>query len=96
MSLHILVEEHYAEIIKQNAEIIEMLSEIRIGQQMKIYDNSDLKRMFHCSANTLAQWRATGEISYSQCGSKFFYTEEDLRGFLENHKVQTIKKEEQK
>ena len=62
-------------------------------QQNEVLDNADLMQLLHVSRRTLSTWRETGVITYSQVGSKIYYSKEDVNRFLEKHRVRSQRTE---
>jgi hypothetical protein len=50
-----------------------------------IFDNADALKLLKVSRRTLQSWRSEGLISYSQVGSKLFYTQKDISDFISRH-----------
>lgn len=69
-------------------ERLDILSAKIIGNQKPediIYDNADALKILKVSRRTLQQWRTEGVISFSQVGSKLYYTQKDISEFLQKH-----------
>ncbi|MEP7168677.1 MAG: helix-turn-helix domain-containing protein [Bacteroidota bacterium] len=50
-----------------------------------IFDNADALKLLKVSRRTLQQWRTDGMISFSQVGSKLYYTQKDISEFIQRH-----------
>lgn len=53
------------------------------------YNNDELQKILDCSSRTLQIYRDKGLISFSQIGSKIWYTAKDVADFLERHRVKS-------
>lgn len=53
-----------------------------VSEQKLSYSNQDLMDMFHITSPTLKKWRDTGLIGFSQIGSIYLYSKEDIENFL--------------
>ena len=56
-----------------------------------IYDNADMMQLLKVSRRTLSTWRETGVITFSQIGSKIYYSQDDIFRFLEKHRVRSMR-----
>jgi hypothetical protein len=72
-------------LLKQLQEIKKQLSEKQRNPDEIIYDNADAMRLLKVSRRTLQSWRTAGLISFSQVGSKLYYTQQDISEFIQNH-----------
>lgn len=59
-----------------------------------VWDNADLIRNWHVSARTLAAWRASNKISFSQVGKKIYYSKKDRDCFMEKYHVKNVNRDE--
>jgi hypothetical protein len=50
-----------------------------------IFDNADALKILKVSRRTLQSWRTEGLISFSQVGSKLYYTQKDISDFIQRH-----------
>ena len=48
--------------------------------------------LLEISKRTLSRYRDSGSISFSQIGSKIYFSREDIQVFLDNNKVESFKK----
>lgn len=53
-----------------------------------IFDTQDVCQILNISKRTLAEWRSSKIISYSQIGKKFFYRKSDIDILIRSHYVQ--------
>lgn len=54
------------------------------------YTNEDVMRIFGISYPTLVKWRRNGLIGYSQIGSTFAYSPQDISDFLQKHHWEAV------
>lgn len=78
-------EKEYQALIERLDLINEKISGKQPNQENTIYDNSDALKILKVSRRTLQSWRTEGLISYSQVGSKLFYTQKSISEFIQNH-----------
>lgn len=62
-----------------------------ISKKMLVLTNSEMKELFGVGDKLLIKWRNNGELGYSRIGDKYYYTEEDIRKFLEHHHYDAFK-----
>ena len=51
---------------------------------LKVYNNDSLMSLLGVSERTLRKYRDEGYLPYTKIGDKFFYSDEDIRKFLED------------
>ena len=51
----------------------------------KWVDNEEASKLLKVSKRTLQTYRDSGEISFSQTGSKIYYRKSDIEEFLQKH-----------
>lgn len=74
-------------ITKLSAEIAEMKRIMEERQQKSVYTSSEVESLFAVSAQTVRKWRDRGLLGFSQIGSTYLYSQEDVNAFLaSNHK----------
>ena len=80
------IEYHY-NIERQNAELKELLNEIKaeVKPEQELWDGSDMIRNWKVSERTLATWRSKGLIDFVQVGSKIWYPREARELFLRKY-----------
>lgn len=78
-------EEEYQDLIKRLDSINEKITGKSSNPEDIIYDNSDTLRLLKVSRRTLQSWRTEGLISFSQVGSKLYYTQKDINEFIQKH-----------
>jgi len=78
--------------IKQPRENSE---ELRPNEQryngVAIYDNADAMKILKVSRRTLQSWRTEGLISFSQIGSKLYYSQQDIKDFMNRNHNKSFK-----
>lgn len=81
------------EIKKQNDAVIGILKEKRVITNPKeiIYDNADVLQLLKISQRTLANWRASGIITYSKVGGRLFYTQADIDECMNRNRFKSYK-----
>lgn len=67
------------------SQLTEKLSEKFQSPEDIIFDNADVLKILKVSRRTLQQWRTDGVISFSQVGSKLYYTQKDINEFIQRH-----------
>ena len=78
-------EEEYQTLIQRLDSINEKITGKSSNPEDIIYDNADTLRLLKVSRRTLQSWRTDGLISFSQIGSKLFYTQKDINEFIQKH-----------
>lgn len=78
--------------LKQNA-VIDILNEKRVivNPSEIIYDNADVLQLLKISQRTLANWRASGIITFRKIGGKLYYTQADINECLNKYKCKSFK-----
>lgn len=62
-----------------------------IPKKMLVLTNSEMKEVFDIGDKTLQKWRNEGELGFSRIGDKYYYSEDDIRQFLENHHYEAFR-----
>jgi hypothetical protein len=85
------------QIINENAilcrldEVIKLLEiSPNIIKDDVILDNDQIRKALNVSRRTLMTWRTEGRISYSQIGSKIYYTGKDINDFISNYRKKSF------
>ena len=78
-------EKEYQALIERLDMLNEKVSGSKLKPEETIYDNADTLRLLKVSRRTLQSWRTEGLISFSQVGSKLYYTQKDISEFIERH-----------
>ena len=79
-----------------NDEMIERINELLLEikdlknqlhlQSKPIYTNKEMMELLKVSSITLKKWRDRGCLGYTQVGSTYFYSPEDIKEFMDkNH-----------
>lgn len=53
-----------------------------------MYDIVDLQRILKVSKRTIATWKSTGKLPFTQVGAKTWVTEDQLKAFLNKNPEQ--------
>jgi len=72
-------------IKKKQDKILALLEELRNGaveNKDRLYDLTDLEKIFNVSRRTLFKWKSEGKMRFSQIGKKLYITDEELKRFL--------------
>ena len=75
----------------EHNEVISLLNEInsKLSHSKKlnemVFDNADALKILKVSRRTLLEWRTKRLISFSQVGSKIYYTQQDFDEFIKRH-----------
>jgi len=78
-------EKEYQALIERLDSLNEKLSANKQSPEDIIFDNADVLKILKVSRRTLQQWRTDGVISFSQVGSKLYYTQKDINEFIQRH-----------
>lgn len=82
------IEDKINELTQGQLRILELL-EAALGnskpESKKWYSNEEASRLFGVSKRTLANWRDSGKINFSQIGAKIYYASIDIDDFMSNH-----------
>ncbi len=66
-------------------EIKELKNQLRL-QRKPLYTNKEMMEMLDVTSATLKKWRNLGLLGYTQVGSTYFYSPDDIREFMDkNH-----------
>lgn len=80
-----ITEKDYKALIERLDSLNEKLSANKQSPEDIIFDNADVLKILKVSRRTLQQWRTDGVISFSQVGSKLYYTQKDINEFIQRH-----------
>lgn len=73
-------------LVAKVEKLSQQLSELqRTNTEDVIFDSQDVCRILNISKRTLADWRSSKIISYSQIGKKFFYRKCDITTLISNN-----------
>jgi DNA-binding transcriptional regulator YiaG len=81
--------ENYIEQMKKMEKLMQKLSQ-ETGK--KVLTNPEFMKYMDVSARTLQNWRDEGRISFSQIGSKIYYTMDDIFEFLGKYRKEQFHK----
>ena len=81
----LFTEKEFQTLIQRLDQLNEKISEKQKNPKEIIYDNADTMKLLKVSRRTLQSWRTEGLISFSQIGSKLYYTQQDISDFVERH-----------
>ena len=56
-----------------------------------IIDNDEFVQRLKISKRTAQNWRDENKISFSQIGSKIYYSKKDIEDFIAAHKIKRLK-----
>lgn len=82
------------EMMKTMMKCIENLQkeihQLKLNEALKsnfkpVYSNQEVLAMFNTTQPTLRKWRNEGLLGFSQVGSTYLYSMEDINRFLSNH-----------
>lgn len=84
--------EEFKQIIKEISEIkSELLENEKQAQSAKWLDNDELSALLKVTKRTLQTYRDEGKISFSQIGSKIYYSASDIEEFFRSHYKKAFK-----
>jgi len=71
--------ESHQEILKAIQEIV---ASKEVKESEKVYNLSDLEKMFHVSRRTLFTWKSKGILTFGQIGKKLYVIQQELDRFI--------------
>jgi len=75
-------------LYESHQEILKAIQEIagskEVKESEKVYDLSDLEKMFRMSRRTLFTWKSKGILTFGQVGKKLYVTQQELNRFINN------------
>ena len=74
--------ESQQELLKAVRELAKASKEVK--ESDKVYDLSDLEKIFRVSRRTLFIWKSKGKLTFGQIGKKLYVTQEELEKFINN------------
>lgn len=72
--------ESQQELLKTVRELANASKEVKESE--KVYDLSDLEKMFRVSRRTLFTWKSKGVLTFGQIGKKLYVTQQELEKFI--------------
>jgi hypothetical protein len=85
MTLNIITEDQYEQLLKRLDELQKQLALKQRNPEEVIYDSADLLQVLNISKSTLQRMRDEGLIGFSQIQGKFFYRQSDINAMLDRH-----------
>lgn len=85
MTLNIITEDQYEQLLKRLDELQKQLALKQRNPEEVIYDSADLLQVLNISKSTLQRMRDEGLIGFSQIQGKFFYRQSDINEMLDRH-----------
>lgn len=82
MEAIILSPTHYANLMQQLADLKSMLADKSKTPEDLFVDNQEFIQLMNISKRTAQKWRDEGIISFSQIGSKIYYSMADVQDLL--------------
>lgn len=80
--------EEMFEILQSIRKELRMLRQSQPLCVKPVYTNGEVMEMLGVNFNTLKKMRDSGELGYTQYGCRFFYSLEDLQGFMKRRHSQ--------
>ncbi len=72
-------------VVNLTNEITELKKQLRL-QRKPVYTNREMVEMLGVSTGTLKKWRNSGLLGFTQVGSTYFYSPDDIKEFMtKNH-----------
>ena len=89
-----MIEQDLKRIQEAQQEIMEILTTTKKPAETKRwYTNDEILELLKVSRRTLSNWRDKGLIGFSQVGSKIYYNQADVEGFMNQHYREPFNKE---
>lgn len=85
MTLQVITEEQYKELISRLETLSKQLSTKQKDPKEVIFDSQEVMRLLNLSKSTLQKLRDDGHIGFSQVGGKFFYRQHDINEMIEKN-----------
>ena len=74
--------ESQQELLKTVRQLAKARNEVKESE--KVYDLSDLEKIFRVSRRTLFTWKSKGKLTFGQIGKKLYVTQSELERFINN------------
>lgn len=71
--------------IKEMQNELADLKKVILSQGKMVYSHAEAAALFSVSKKTLSSWRDKGMLGFSQAGSTYLYSEQDIKDFLERY-----------
>ena len=92
MELKVIEEKTFERLKECILDLIAQIDTLYIEPNNGWIDNQTVCQTLGVSKRTLQNFRDKGLIPYSQIGHKCFYKPEDIKEFIEKHRVDLLKK----
>ena len=92
MELKVIEEKTFERLKECILDLIAQIDTLYIEPNNGWKDNQTVCQTLGVSKRTLQNFRDKGLIPYSQIGHKCFYKPEDIKEFIEKHRVDLLKK----
>jgi len=92
MELKVIEEKTFERLKMCIVDLLAQIDTLLIEPKNDWIDNQTVCQALGVSKRTLQSFRDKGLIPYSQIGHKCFYKQEDMREFIEKHRVDLLEK----
>ena len=92
MELKVIEEKTFDRLKMSIKDLLVQIDTLSVEPTNDWIDNQTVCQAFGVSKRTLQSFRDKGLIPYSQIGHKCFYKQEDMREFIEKHRVDLLEK----
>jgi len=93
MEVKMIPAEQFESYIEQMEKMEKLMQKLSAENGKKVLTNAEFMKYMAVSSRTLQTWRDEGRITFSQIGSKIYYTMDDIFVFLGKYrKEQFFKK----
>ena len=84
--------EEFSSLQEKLEMLAQVFEDLMHRNEWNVYTNGELAKKLKVSARTLQNWRDQGIITYTQIGSKIYYTEQAVQLMMKNHERKTFGK----
>lgn len=92
MEVKMIPAEQFENYIEQMEKMEKLMQKLSQETGKKVLTNPEFMKYMDVSARTLQNWRDEGRISFSQIGSKLYYTMDDIFEFLGKYRKEQFHK----
>ena len=92
MELKVIEEKTFDRLKMSIKDLLVQIDTLSVEPTNDWIDNQTVCQALGVSKRTLQSFRDKGLIPYSQIGHKCFYKQEDMREFIEKHRVNLLEK----
>jgi hypothetical protein len=92
MELKVIEEKTFEKLKMCIADLLGQIDTLFVEPTNGWIDNQTVCQALNVSKRTLQSFRDKGLIPYSQIGHKCFYKQEDMKEFIEKHRVELLEK----